>query len=192
MESIENDGLRAYLWTLSRARDSSENPHAVRLERIARNGAQQIMDKEEVYRQLEKMLAEKSKEWQRAWETLLESNQQEGKGSAGDKHETGKAMVHQEMELLGRQRQEIDKQWEEWKRTEPASPGKTDKIGTGQLVETTQGWYYIITSWGKLMVEAQTVFIISHGSPLAGQMIGKQAGDIFQWQGKGVKILSVT
>jgi hypothetical protein len=68
------------------------------------------MKKQAVFEWLCNALAERERDLQTAWEAMMESKQQEGKSSSGDKHETGRAMVHLELEQLGKQRQEIQKQ----------------------------------------------------------------------------------
>jgi hypothetical protein len=78
------------------------------------------MNKLEVYAALVKVIQERGAEMQLAWNELMESNKQEGKSSAGDKHETAAAQVHLELEKLGKQMQEHNRRIEEVERFNPS------------------------------------------------------------------------
>ena len=111
----------------------------------------------------------------------MESNQQEGKSSSGDKHETGRAMVHLELEQLGRQRQEIEKQKAEVVRMLPVEGREFDRVEGGALVTTSVGLYYMITGWGKVLLQGKEVLIIGIQSPVGKAMLGKRVGEEFGW-----------
>jgi hypothetical protein len=65
------------------------------------------MNKELLYSHLISIMQEREQELNRNWSALMESNQQEGKSSAGDKHETAGAMVHLELEQMAKQLGEL-------------------------------------------------------------------------------------
>ena len=97
------------------------------------------MNKVEVYEALVKVIQERGAEMQVAWSELMESNKQEGKSSAGDKHETAAAQVHLEMEKMGKQMQEHNRRIEEVERFNPSKISSTSEIRSGSLVETNNG-----------------------------------------------------
>ena len=126
-----------------------------------------------------------------AWNELMESNKQEGKSSAGDKHETAAAQVHLELEKMGKQMQEHNRRSEEVERFNPSKISITQEVRTGSLVETNAGWFYVITSLGKLTTESGDCFIISAASPIGQALFGKKIGEAFRWNIQEGKILSI-
>jgi len=149
------------------------------------------MNKKEVYEALEKVIQERGAEMQLAWNELMESNKQEGKSSAGDKHETSAAQVHLELEKMGKQMQEHNRRSEEMERFNPSKISISQEVRAGSLVETNSGWFYIITSLGKLTLETGDCYIISAASPIGSALLGKQAGEVFHWNLQKGKIVSV-
>ena len=111
----------------------------------------------------------------------MESNQQEGKSSSGDKHETGRAMVHLELEQLGKQRQEIQKQRAEVLRLVPVEGREYERVEGGALVTTSVGLYYMVTGWGKVFLQGKEVLIIGIPSPMGKALLGKRLGEEFGW-----------
>jgi hypothetical protein len=61
-----------------------------------------------VYHHCESYLRQKAKGYLSQDQSLLESLDSEGKSSAGDKHETGRAMIQLEREKLAQQRERND------------------------------------------------------------------------------------
>jgi hypothetical protein len=139
------------------------------------------MKKQAVFEWLCNALAERERDLQSAWEAMMESNQQEGKSSSGDKHETGRAMVHLELEQLGKQRQEIQKQRAEVLRLVPVEGREYERVEGGALVTTSVGLYYMITGWGKVIFQGKEVLIIGIPSPVGKALLGKRVGEEFGW-----------
>jgi transcription elongation GreA/GreB family factor len=149
------------------------------------------MNKTEVYEAVVKVIQERGAEMQVAWNELMESNKQEGKSSAGDKHETAAAQVHLELEKMGKQMQEHNRKVEEVERFHPTKISSTSEVRAGSLVETNTGCFYVITSLGKLTTTSGDCFVISAASPIGQALLGKQVGESFRWNLQEVKILSV-
>ena len=149
------------------------------------------MNKTELYDALVKVIQERGAEMQLAWNELMESNKQEGKSSAGDKHETAAAQVHLELEKMGKQMQEHNRKCEELERFNPSKLESNNHVRSGSLVETSAGWFYIITSLGKLTTEAGECYVVSASSPSGHALLGKQVGEDFQWNGRKGEVISV-
>ena len=149
------------------------------------------MNKIEVYEALLKVIQERGAEMQLAWNELMESNKQEGKSSAGDKHETAAAQVHLELEKMGKQMLEHNRKCEELERFNPLKISITQEVRAGSLVETNAGWFYIITSFGKLTTPSGDCYIISAASPIGQALFGKKIGEAFRWNLQEGKILSI-
>jgi hypothetical protein len=106
---------------------------------------------------------------------LNQSFADEGKSSAGDKHETARAMAQLEVEKLHQQLHQFENQTGVLKKLNPDFHSESIPlaIGTGSLIKTDKGNFYISVPLGKL----EDVMAISAASPLGKEMIGKKAGD---------------
>ncbi len=121
--------------------------------------------------------------------SLQESLNSETKSSAGDKHETGRAMVQLELEKLGKQFSELEKLKEVLQKVDIAK--EANKIVLGSLVKTSTASYFIAISAGKYTKEGTTFFCISPSAPIARLLLGKEKGDNFIFKGKQIEILEV-
>lgn len=149
------------------------------------------MNKVEIYECLVKVIQRRGAEMQVAWNELMESNKQEGKSSAGDKHETGAAQVHLELEKMGKQIQEHNRKCEELERFNPSKLEINNQVRSGSLIETSEGWFYIIISLGKLSSAAEECYVVSASSPIGAALLGKHVGESFQWNGRVGVVLSI-
>ncbi len=114
----------------------------------------------------------------------------ETKSSAGDKHETGRAMAQLETEKLSKQLSEALKLAQIITQINPKEAHQ--KIGLGSIVLTNNGIFYIAVSLGKIMLENQTYFVISAASPIGKQLIGLTEDTIFTFNEKSYKIKQVS
>ena len=122
-------------------------------------------------------------------EELQESLTSETKSSAGDKHETGRAMVHLEREKAGEQLAEIQKVNHLLAkiRTEKTS----NVIGLGSVVFTTNANYYIAISAGELEFNDQKFYAIAANTPIAQLVLGKKEGDQIKFRNQEFTITNV-
>ncbi len=112
---------------------------------------------------------------QTALEELKISLQSETKSTAGDKYETGRAMVHIEQENLGRQLAALQEQQTALAHIDINA--YTGTIIAGSLVHTSQGYLFPGVVLGKLVVDAVPVFALSPSAPLGLVLMGKTRGD---------------
>ena len=126
-------------------------------------------------------------------ETIMSENrkalEQESKSSAGDKHETGRAMLHLEMEKASQQFAVAQQMKEILHRIHLNSVSK--KIKLGSLITTDQGIYFLSISAGQLTVEENIYYAISPSSPIGALLIGKEKGANVVLGSKVIKILRV-
>ena len=113
----------------------------------------------------------------------------ETKSSAGDKHETGRAMLQLEREKLGSQLAEAENQRRLLLRV-PVK-GSSEKITLGTRIKTSQHEYYLAISAGCCKVGDSEVFCISPGSPIGRLLMGKSKGDTLEFQGNKIKIVDL-
>ena len=112
---------------------------------------------------------------------VSESSNAESKSSAGDKHETSKAMMQLEIEKLGTQLKEAELQLAEFEKINFTK--NFQGIEQGSLVETNKGYFLIASSIGKIEVDGKTVFVISNKSPLAVAFCNKKQIDKVSFNG---------
>ena len=118
-----------------------------------------------------------------------ESANEEGKSSAGDKYETGRAMAQLEIEKASRQLAEANKLKQALEKISVDKGGPV--VASSSLVITNQGRYFISIAAGRLTVDNETWFAISAGSPLGANLVGKKEGDVVKLMGKEIVIEKV-
>ncbi len=120
---------------------------------------------------------------------LQESLGSETKSSAGDKHETGRAMVQLEQEKLSQQLQELNATQSILNKINIEKP--SDKIRLGSLVKTSMAYYFIAISAGAFKYNDSVVYCISANAPIARLLLGKEKGENFVFNGKSQSIFEV-
>ena len=106
----------------------------------------------------------------------------ETKSSAGDKHETARAMAQLETEKLSIQLNDALTQKQIISKINPNQ--KSQQITTGSLVYTDKGIFYIAVSLGKIETEQETIYVISPVSPMGKLLLTKKEKDSFSLNGK--------
>jgi transcription elongation GreA/GreB family factor len=108
---------------------------------------------------------------------IQESLSSETKSSAGDKHETGRAMLQLEREKAGQQLAEIESVKNALAQINIEKT--TETVILGSLVYTSQFNYFITISAGLLTVDSETFYAISPQTPIGQLLLGKRSGDSF-------------
>lgn len=111
---------------------------------------------------------------------IQESLTTETKSSAGDKHETGRAMLQLEREKAGNQLAEIQKTKEVFSKIDIKKT--SNNIGLGSLVYTSNANYFITISAGELRVKGELFFAISPSTPIAKLLLSKVVGDSIRFR----------
>jgi len=120
-----------------------------------------------------------------------ESSNTETKSSAGDKYETGRAMAQQERDRHAMQLHEAQQLSVILKKINPETP--CDTVRTGALAITNLGLFYLSIGAGKLFtVEGQEFLAVSPGAPVMLALAGKRAGEEVLFNGKAVRVLTVS
>ena len=133
------------------------------------------MNKTAVHQQLIEVINNKIDQALNALNEATSSVHNETKSSAGDKHETGRAMAQLEQEKLGKQLQAAKSLKEAASRID--SERKSDKVEFGSLVQWNNQWYYFSVGVGQINVEENNIFCLSITSPLGNLMHQKKKGD---------------
>ncbi|MDC6365237.1 MULTISPECIES: 3-oxoacyl-ACP synthase [Flavobacteriaceae] len=147
------------------------------------------MSKEELLQHCWMHLEERSETIQKQMKGLQDSLNSETKSSAGDKHETGRAMVQLEQEKLGQQLLEVEKTRAILQRIDITK--SSNRISLGSLVKTNTASYFISISCGAFQKANTTIYCVSAKAPIAQLLMGKAAGEEFHFNGKHFTILEV-
>ena len=121
---------------------------------------------------------------------IQESLTSETKSSAGDKHETGRAMLQLEREKAGHQLAEIEKLSESLSKIDTAFTSKV--VGLGSIVFTNQVNYFIAISAGLLDVNSTSFYAVSPSTPIGLSLKGKMVGDEVVFREHLIKITKIT
>lgn len=122
-------------------------------------------------------------------EDIKQSLQSETKSSAGDKHETGRAMLQLEREKAGHQLAEIEKTKQILSKINTELTYKN--IGLGSVVYTTTSNYFISISAGEIKVESEVFYAISANTPIGQLLLGKSVGDKVTFRNMSFEITEI-
>jgi transcription elongation GreA/GreB family factor len=115
---------------------------------------------------------------------------EETKSSAGDKYETGRAMMQQE---TGRNLIQLNEAKKLMVALDQITYNNTHNMAeTGSLVATDNGNFYIAISAGTLMVNGETFFAVSPASPIGLRLKGLKPGDKFDLNNKLYEIKGIS
>ena len=132
-------------------------------------------NKQNLYLQCEAFINNRLNTIQSTIKEIQESLLSETKSSAGDKHETGRAMLQLEREKAGNQLAEIQKIKEGFSKIDISKTAKT--VGLGSLVYTSNANYFIGISAGELTADNTKFYAISPTTPIGQLLLGKTVGN---------------
>jgi len=121
---------------------------------------------------------------------IQESLTSETKSSAGDKHETGRAMLQLEREKAGKQLAQVQKLQEIIKKIDISSV--SNHVHLGSLVQTSNGTYFISISIGELKIDNNSYFAIAANTPIGKVLLGKKPNDTVLFNNKKMTIKEVS
>ena len=124
-----------------------------------------------------------------AMEDIQNSANQETKSSAGDKYETGRAMMQQEKDKQAIQLAQALELRHQLEHIDPAQ--SFEEIQAGSLMMTNEGYYYLTVSLGKIILEQKTVYVLSAASPLGQTLLRRRIGDNIQFQQRTIQIIAL-
>ena len=106
----------------------------------------------------------------------------ETKSSAGDKHETGRAMIQIEREKLGNQLLLLEKEFQKLQSLKYHY--NTGIVSLGSVVRTDKGNFYIALAAEPCDIEIHTYYCISPISPIGKLLLGKKAKEHINFNSK--------
>jgi len=145
--------------------------------------------KELFLKELYSLVSEKVNSAMSAIDSTTESKNSATKSTAGDKHETGRAMMERELALSTSQLHKA--QFLKNELSKISLEIHFTSVQLGALVVTNQGNYFISIGLGKVNVMGDDCYAISGGSPLGIELMGKQKGQKINFQGRNIEIIDV-
>jgi hypothetical protein len=132
------------------------------------------------------LLEERIFELNHALNDLKSGAENDSKNSAGDKHETARAMMQLEQEKITRQLDEVIKQQNELKKMDinVSSP----VIVSGTLVRTNIIYMFLAIPLGKVVIDGIPVMVLSPQSPIGMKLTGRKTGGSFELNGLDYRI----
>lgn len=115
--------------------------------------------------------------------------QSETKSSAGDKHETGRAMLQLEREKAGQQLSEIQKLQETLQKIDLQS--KSNKVTLGSVVKTSKANYFVAISAGEIKIDNTLYYAISASTPIAKLILSKEIKDTITFRDSNFTIIEI-
>lgn len=145
--------------------------------------------KQQLYNHCQEFVNQKLETIQKTILSNKEALNSETKSSAGDKHETGRAMLQLEMEKAGQQLKVVQQMQEQ---TSKIDVDAKNSIGClGSLITTNSHSYYLAISIGKVTIDSEDYFVISASSPIGKLLLGKQKGDCISFNNTQICIESI-
>lgn len=111
--------------------------------------------------------------------SIEESIHSETKSTAGDKHDTTRELLHQE---INKAAQNLNNQLIKRKTLAQLKNHRgTDYAGFGSLIHTNQGWVLIGLSLGKIQFQNKEVLCVSPVAPFAKALEGAVHGEFVEF-----------
>lgn len=148
------------------------------------------MIKQQLFEKIRTLLDQRIAEANQAIVSAKESRDNETKSSVGDKYETGRTLMQQEVEKNRVLLRKTEKFKNELNKINLIR--SHEKVEFGSLVRTDQNNYFIISALGKMDVANETFFCISLASPIGKALHNKKAGETFLFQGKNITITNIS
>ncbi len=143
----------------------------------------------EVLKILNERISERITNGHKAIQVAELARDSESKSSAGDKYETGRAMMQRE---IANNKAQVSTALHTQNILKQISPERSyGKVELGALVQTSVGIYLISIGEGKLSVQDNSVYAVSVNSPIGRAMIGLRRGEDFFFNTRNIKILSI-
>ncbi|WP_298515005.1 3-oxoacyl-ACP synthase [uncultured Kordia sp.] len=131
--------------------------------------------KETLYNACLELVNERQANIQERFSGIQEAMLSETKSTAGDKHETGRAMLQLEREKLGNQLAEIQKVKQTLFKVN--STAEVSQGCLGSVVYTSQANYFVSVSVGEITANTEKFYAIATNTPIGKLLLGKKVGD---------------
>ncbi|MDQ3050659.1 MAG: 3-oxoacyl-ACP synthase [Bacteroidota bacterium] len=145
--------------------------------------------KEQILKQISDSLSEKVSDAMHAIASAKESRNNDTKSSAGDKFETGRAMMQMEIDTNEIQLNKSLHQQQELSQIDIRR--NYEKVEAGSLVMTNHENYFISIAMGKIIAGDKIFYAISLASPIGMILRNKVRGEKIEFHGRVLEILHI-
>lgn len=145
--------------------------------------------KEKLLEQCLDMLRKRIADTEEAMRALQQSASEETKSSAGDKYETGREMIQQEMDKYAHTLTEAGKQIQVLEKLDTSFVSPETHVGS--VVKTDQGNFFVAVSMNPFTVEEELYQPVSVHSPIGARLLKLKAGDSFSLNNRQYKVIEV-
>jgi len=145
--------------------------------------------KKELYDQCKEWIAKRRSKVEHIIADIRVSLEDETKSSAGDKHETGRAMLQIKREQTGEQLKEVGKTEKSLSKVDINI--QSDTIRLGSVAHTSTHNFFIAISAGELKTDEGTFYAIGIASPMGQLLLGQKEGDVVRFRESEIKIITV-
>ncbi len=145
--------------------------------------------KQKLYNHCQEFVNNKLKLIEKTIQSNKEGLSSETKSSAGDKHETGRAMLQLEMEKAGQQLKVVHQMQQQLERINLNSTSK--KIHLGSIVKTNSAVYFLAIGMGQITMDKIVYSVISTNSPIGQLLLGKEEEENVFFRNQKIKVLEV-
>jgi transcription elongation GreA/GreB family factor len=149
----------------------------------------QTFNKKALYQKSLTIVEQRISHAQAALDSATEAGNSEYKSSAGDKHETGRAMAQIDQENARKQLHEAREFKNALLKINPEL--NAAKAAAGSIVVTDKNTFYIAVAAGKIEMDGTTVFVLSPASPIGKKLLGLTVGEQMEFNGQVYKIKEV-
>ncbi|HAH36301.1 MAG TPA: hypothetical protein DEQ87_01850 [Algoriphagus sp.] len=146
--------------------------------------------KEKIFQAAIRQLKEKISLLQQERKAVSEGILEDTKSSAGDKFETGREMMTQDLKTIEGTIEKLQEDLDEIYRVQSIK-SNSEAVREGSLIQLGTDFFLISASIGQLEVEGKKYFLLSRNSPLGQVLIGKKKGENVLFRGKPQAILDV-
>ena len=146
--------------------------------------------KEKIFQAAIRQLKEKISLLQQERKAVSEGILEDTKSSAGDKFETGRENMTQDLKTIEGTIEKLQEDLDEIYRVQSIK-SNSEAVREGSLIQLGTDFFLISASIGQLEVDGKKYFLLSRNSPLGQVLIGKKKGENVLFRGKPQAILDV-
>ncbi len=145
--------------------------------------------KQQLHRHCVQILQDRVQQAQEAMDAAQRDANSETKSSAGDKYETGRAMAHLDKERHTRTHASALNDL--YRLQQVSVTDVCSEIEVGALVSTNRGRYYLVVGLGKVVVDGVSYQVVSPEAPMGAFLLEAEVGDVEDFRGQTMEIISV-
>ncbi|WP_134089234.1 3-oxoacyl-ACP synthase [Olivibacter sp. XZL3] len=142
-----------------------------------------------LYARCREVVEERIRHAEQAIQNAKDAAKDDTKSSAGDKYETTREMMQQEIARNERQLAEANKL--KYQLDAVPVPSTNETIQLGSIVETSAGLFFVAIALATVETAAASFFVISPASPVGQLLLGKTVGSDLSFNKRSYRVLAI-